>query len=104
MSHKILKTHHKINKLIKSPFLIGLASGVGAIVFDIIWLTGELSTHFGFISPKVYLILRIIILLGLISALILAGVATYKYLENGYVRHEHHLEAKFKKDCKHKKR
>lgn len=85
-----------MRKHLKSPFILATASGIGALVADAIWLTGELSTHFELISAHTYLIIRFGILAALILSIITAVFAIRKYLKNGYIRAEHQIEIEHK--------
>lgn len=85
-----------MRKHIKSPFILATTSGIGALIADAVWLTGELSTHFGVITETTYLMVRFGILAALIISVIIAALAIRKYLKNGYVRAEHTIEMEHK--------
>jgi hypothetical protein len=92
-----------MRKHLKSPFILATASGIGALVADVVWLTGELSTRFEIISETTYLIIRFGILIALVLSIITAVLAIRKYLKKGYVRAEHQIEVEHKEFLKHKK-
>lgn len=74
------------NKLFhKSPFIMSTFGGGLAVVADIVWLTGELSTHFGLISETTYIFIRLGILASLIVGLGLCAYGISLYINNGYV-------------------
>ena len=76
----------KIKILSKSPFMMGLVGGTGAVVADLVWLAGELSLHFGLISESSYLLVRFGVFGFLVIAVVLCILAGKYYLQNGYYR------------------
>ena len=69
-----------------SPFILAMTGGILALLADIAWLAGELLTQFALMSAKVYIGLRVGVLLVLVVSVMLALAAVYKYFRNGYVR------------------
>lgn len=93
------KESHNITKaLIKSPFIIATAAGAFVIGADILWLSGELLTHFGIFTDQFYVYWRFMIMGCLISGLISCFIGIKAYLKNGYMRFEHKTELEYKKE------
>lgn len=88
-----------------SPFIVAMTGAILALVADVAWLAGELLVQFGLMSMKVYIGLRVGILLALVIGIILALWAVYKYFNNGYVRADKIAEINhLKEKCKSKGR
>lgn len=82
----------KTKFLSKSPFIIATVAGASAIAADILWLVGELLTHFEVFSETFYLGWRFMILTALVIGLVACFVAVKHYLQNGYLRNEIAIE------------
>jgi len=82
----------KTKFLSKSPFTVATVAGASAIAADILWLVGELCTHFGVFTETFYLGWRFMILAFLVAGLVACFVAVRNYLNNGYVRNEVQIE------------
>lgn len=85
-----------MRKYLKSPFILATLGGVGALAFDILWLSGELLTHFEIISIEFYVIWRLIVLSGLILSTLICFYGIKQYLVNGYTREEKRIELEHK--------
>ena len=93
------KNIHNLPKyLCKSPFIIAAFASSFVIGADILWLCGELLTHFEVFSVQTYVYYRFMILGFLSSGLIVTGFAIRSYLHNGYMRFEHKIELEHKKE------
>lgn len=90
---------HNITKaLIRSPFIIAAGASILVTGADILWLTGELLTHFGVFTESFYVLWRCFIMACLISGIIVCAIAIKGYLDNGYMRFEHKHELEYKKE------
>jgi hypothetical protein len=90
--------HNSPKALAKSPFMIATAAGALVIGADILWLSGELLTHFEIFSHQFYVYWRFMIMALLISGLLFCFVGLKAYLANGYMRFEHKHELEYKKE------
>lgn len=90
--------HNSPKALAKSPFMIATAAGAFVISADILWLCGELLTHFAVFTPEFYVLWRLFILTCLFIGLISCVVGLKAYLTNGYMRFEHKHELEYKKE------
>lgn len=90
--------HNMTKAIVKSPFIIATAAGALVIGADILWLSGELLTHFGIFTEHFYVYWRCFIMASLITGLITCFVAIKAYLNNGYMRFEHKTELEYKKE------
>lgn len=80
----------------KSPFILATVGGIGALVADVAWLVGELSTHFGIFSAEFYLYWRFFVLIALVVSIVICIKGIKQYLSKGYVREEHRIETEHK--------
>lgn len=79
----------------KSPFMVATVGGTTALVADMVWLMGELSTHFGLISETTYLFIRFGILASLMVGFAACVYGVHLYVNNGYVR----ADMAIRKEC-----
>jgi MFS family permease len=86
----------KTKFLSKSPFVIATVAGASVIGADILWLAGELLTHFGVFTPEFYLAWRFMIMIFLVLGFVACVLAVKYYLSNGYVRNEMCIEREHK--------
>jgi hypothetical protein len=85
-------THIKNKRLHTSPFILATICGLGALGFDIMWIVGELSTHFGIFTEQFYVYWRFVVLFGLIVSFGIGVYAIVRYVRNGYVRQDNVCE------------
>jgi hypothetical protein len=90
--------HNLPRYLSKSPFIIAAFASGFVIGADILWLCGELLTHFEILSIQQYVYYRCMILGMLTAGLCITITAVRAYLKNGYMRFEHKVELEHKKE------
>jgi len=89
-THSIL--YCKTKRLFNSPFVLALIGGVIISLADLVWLFGELSTHFELISSFTYLIIRFCVGISIFIGLVFCTLAAVRYVQNGYVQQDNHIE------------
>lgn len=80
------------HRFLKSPFILATSSGLVAIVVDLLWVVSELALTLGYSTEMIHIIVRIIVGLGLISALGIGLYAIKLYSTNGYIKADAVLE------------
>ena len=74
-----------LHRIKKSPFLLATIAGLIVTFVDMLWLAGELSTHFGILSQEAYVIYRFFIFGGLFFGLLIMFAGIYIYIKDKYL-------------------